>query len=324
VDTRITNFPTSYFGIAVGMLSFGLLWKHASGELKLHEAIATTIQSAAVFFWITICALSVRRHLDRPEILKAEIQEPAGRQLIALFPLSILLAALTLLPYNTTWGVGMLWIALGIQVVLGVLLFGSVWKGNARKGTLNASIYLPAVSLNLVSAMACSTLNLHEFAYAFFGAGIFSWLTIESMVLNRAAELPGLPQIERPLLGIQMAPPAVAGVSYLTISAGVIDAFVCMLWGYALYQALLTLRLLPWILKQKFTPAYWAFSFGGMSLATLTFKLWEQTHSTGILIATIATFLIANVLMLWLSINTLKLLWQGQLFPVYPLREKTR
>ncbi|BDT71330.1 tellurite resistance protein TehA [Comamonadaceae bacterium OS-4] len=152
---------------------------------------------------------------------------------------------------------------------------------------------------------------------------MFAGLAIESMILNRAAKLPGLPESERPLLGIQIAPPAVAGMSYLTISAGVPDAFVYMLWGYALYQALLAIRLLPWILKQKFTPAYWAFSFGGMSLATLTLKLWAQTHSTGLLIAFIATFLMANALMLWLTVNTLRLLWQGQLFPVPPLAEKT-
>ena len=323
MHTRITNFPTSYFGIAVGILSFGLLWRHATGELQLPMASAVAIQSAAVLVWMAICVLCVERHLERPEILQAEMQSPAGRHLLALFPLSTLLAALTLLPYSPAWGERVLCVAVGIQLVLGVRLFGSVWKGQAQRGTLNASVYLPVVSLNLVSAMACSALNLHEFAFAFFGAGMFAWLAIESMILNRAAELPGLPESERPLLGIQIAPPAVAGMSYLTISGGVPDTFVYMLWGYALYQALLAIRLLPWILKQKFTPAYWAFSFGGMSLATLTLKLWAQTQSTGLLIAFIATFLMANALMLLLTVNTLRLLWQGQLFPVPPLGEKT-
>ncbi len=322
MDQRITNIPTSYFGMAVGMLSFGLLWRHASYELKLPEAVATTIQLFALVLWLTILVIGAARQNDRPEILQAELENPVGRHLIALFPLSTLLAAMTFQMYQSEWGEIFLWSALAIQMVVGVRLFGSVWKGEAARSTLNASVYLPAVSLNLVSAMACSRLNLNECAYAFFGAGIFSWLAIESMVMIRAAEQPGLAESERPLLGIQLAPPAVAGMSYLTISGEVPDTFVYMLWGYALYQALLAIRLLPWIIKQNFTSAYWSFSFGGMSLATLTLKLWVQTQSTSIWVALIVTFLLANALMIWLTINTLRLLAEGRLFPVQPIELK--
>ena len=229
MEQRITNIPTSYFGMAVGMLSFGLLWRHASHELQLPEAVATTIQLFALVLWLAIVVIGAARHYVRPEILQAELQNPVGRHLIALFPLSTLLAAMTLQMYQSEWGRSFLWTALAIQMVVGVRLFGSVWKGDAARSTLNASVYLPAVSLNLVSAMACNRLNMHDFAYAFFGAGIFSWLAIESMVLIRAAEQPGLAESERPLLGIQLAPPAVAGLSYLTISNEVPNAFVYML-----------------------------------------------------------------------------------------------
>ena len=40
------------------------------------------------------------------------------------------------------------------------------------------------------------------------------------------------------------------------------DLFAQALMGYGLFQALLMLRLLPWIARQPFAPSYWAFTCG--------------------------------------------------------------
>ncbi len=82
------------------------------------------------------------------------------------------------------------------------------------------------------------------------------------MILHRAAVHEALPEALRPVLGIQLAPPVVGGVTYMSLSSGTPDLIALMLLGYGLYQALMLLRLLPWIRQQAFGPGYWAFSFG--------------------------------------------------------------
>jgi tellurite resistance protein len=56
-----------------------------------------------------------------------------------------------------------------------------------------------------------------------------------------------MPEALRPLLGIQLAPAVVGGVTWTSINAGITDLFAQILLSYGLYQALLLIRLLPWI-----------------------------------------------------------------------------
>ncbi len=61
----------------------------------------------------------------------------------------------------------------------------------------------------------------------------------------------------RPTLGIQLAPPVVGCVAYLGITSGQPDTS-----AQILLQALILLRLLPWLCQQPFAASYWTFTFG--------------------------------------------------------------
>lgn len=49
-------------------------------------------------------------------------------------------------------------------------------------------------------------------------------------------------------------------MTYLAITGSKADLIACGLVGYGLLQALLLLRLAPWIIEQPFIPRYWAFT----------------------------------------------------------------
>src|SRR5215207_10010623 len=82
-----------------------------------------------------------------------------------------------------------------------------------------------------------------------------------------------LPVSRRATLGIHLAPPAVAAVAYLAVTDGPPDRMAQMLFGYALLQALVILRLAPWLREQAFGPVAWAYTFGvsALPLAALRF-----------------------------------------------------
>jgi tellurite resistance protein len=64
-----------------------------------------------------------------------------------------------------------------------------------------------------------------------------------------------------------MASPIVGRGAYLGITSGPPDLFAQGLTGYALFQALLLIRLIPRIARQPLAPSYWAFTFGLATLA---------------------------------------------------------
>ncbi|MGF6741178.1 tellurite resistance protein TehA-like permease [Paraburkholderia atlantica] len=144
---------------------------------------------------------------------------------------------------------------------------------------------------------------------------MLAWLALESMIVHRAAVHEPLPEALRPTLGVQLAPPVVGGVAYLSLTSGTPDLFAFALLGYGLFQALMLLRLLPWIRQHAFVPGYWAFSFGVAALPTMALRLVERGATGPIEYAAPVLFVVANAIIAILVVKTLQLLVQGKLVP---------
>jgi tellurite resistance protein len=200
--------------------------------------------------------------------------------------------------------------------VLGLWSVGRFWQGGRAPETVNASVYLPGVAQNFVAATALASFGWTSLASLFFGAGVFSWLALESLVLNRAATLTPLDVTQRPLQGIQIAPAVVGGLSYLSLTSGAPDLMAHMLLGYGLYQALLAARLLPWTAQAEFAPSYWAFSFGIMALASMALRMLARAPDE-VLWKVLGPLLfgVANLVMATLLWRTVGLVLQGRLLP---------
>jgi tellurite resistance protein len=164
-------------------------------------------------------------------------------------------------------------------------------------------------------AAVAAGLGYHEEAQLAFGGALFSWLSIESVLLHRLYTASTLSLALRPTLGIQLAPPAVGAVAYLGVSGGAPDIISRALLGYALLQALLLLRLLPWIMKQPFGANYWSFTFGTTALAAAPMLMIE--HGEVGAIARIAPYLFvaANCVVGLVAAGTLRLMAKRRLLP---------
>jgi tellurite resistance protein len=147
----------------------------------------------------------------------------------------------------------------------------------------------------------------------FFGAGFFAWIALESVILYRFLIIEALTVPLRPTLGIQLAPPAVGLVAYLSITDGDPGLLAQMLFGYALLQSLILLRLLPWIREQKFAPSYWAFTFGISALSLGALRLIERGAISPAAELAPILFVVANLVIGGIAVGSIVLLMHGQL-----------
>jgi tellurite resistance protein len=214
-----------------------------------------------------------------------------------------------------TLALGLFGVAALAQLALGVYLHGRLWQGGRKPELITPAIYLPTVAPSFVAGTAAAAFGFHQLGELLFGAGVLSWLALESLILHRAAVHEPLPEALRPILGVQLAPPVVGGVTYLSLSSGTPDLFALALLGYGLYQALLLLRLLPWIRQQAFVPGYWAFSFGVAALPTMVLRMLERGAAGPLEWAAPVLFIAANVIIGVLVVKTVGLLVQGKLLP---------
>jgi tellurite resistance protein len=82
-----------------------------------------------------------------------------------------------------------------------------------------------------------------------------------------------------------------------------------------LLQALLLLRLLPWIRQQPFAPSYWAFTFGATALAAVPLLMIEHGATGAVALIAPYTFVAVNIVVALIALATVRLLLQGRLLP---------
>lgn len=315
MNSKRGTIPVAFFGIAVGALAFANLWRVAIRLWHLPAALGVGLTVAALVVWLVILASYGNKWLTHPDEARAEMQHPVQSSFAALGPVSSLLAAQLLQPYAHTLALTLFGVAVAAQLALGVYLHGRLWQGGRKPELVTPAIYLPTVAPSFVAGTTAAAFGFHQLGALFFGAGMLSWLAIESLILHRAAVHEPLPEAMRPMLGVQLAPPVVGGVTYLSLSSGTPDLFALALLGYGLYQALLLLRLLPWIRQQAFVPGYWAFSFGVAALPTMVLRMVERGATGPVEWAAPVLFVAANVIVAILVVKTVGLLVQGKLIP---------
>jgi tellurite resistance protein len=307
--------PVAFFGIGVGALALAGAWRAAARVWTIPEAVPVLLTASALVVWLAVLVAYGRKWLVERDAAIAEMRHPVQSSFAALVPVSMMLAAQAVQTYSRELAIALFVIGVVSSLALGVYLQGRFWQGGRKPELTTPAIYLPTVAPSFVAATAAAGLGFTQLGMLFFGAGVFSWLAIESIVLHRAAVHEPLPEALRPSLGIQLAPPVVGGVSYLAITHGVPDTFAYMMLGYGLYQALMLARLIPWIRQSTFTPSYWAFSFGAAALPTMAIRMLER-GATGPMawIAPVA-FVLANVVIGLMVAGTVRAIVQGKLLP---------
>ena len=313
--TSRAPIPASFFGIAVGLLAFANTWHVGVRLWHLPAEVAQALTLSGLAVWAVLLVLYARNWLTRRAEAVAELQHPLQSAFVALVPVSSMLAAMALIPFSRDGAMALFVVALAAQLALGLWLNGRMWMGGRPPELVTPALYLPSVAQSFVAATASAAFGWTQLGLLFFGVGLLAWLALESVILQRASLLPALPAPLRPVLGIQLAPAVVGGGSWMALTAGLPDTFAWILLGYGVYQALLLLRLLPWIREQAFVPGYWAFSFGTAALPALAMHMAER-GATGLVAGLApALFVAANLVFGLLIVKTLALLAKGTLLP---------
>ncbi|WP_413623397.1 dicarboxylate transporter/tellurite-resistance protein TehA [Luteibacter sp. Lutesp34] len=317
MSTR-TFVPASFFGMVLGLVGLGGNWRVASLMWGFPAIIGELAMACAVIVWVVLAvSFACKWLLDRPSAVE-ESRHPVQCCFIGLAPSTLVLMAVVLQPYKHGIAVGALVIGSLGQVLFWLWRFGAMLQGDREVVTATPVIYLPSVAGNFIIAIGCGALGYESWGILFVGAGLLSWLALESIIIHRLFHASPLAPPLRPTLGIQLAPPVVAVAAWLANTQGAPELLVQAAWGYGLLQGLLLLRLLPWVSKQPFAPSYWAFSFGITALSGDALQM-RHRGLTGA-IADLAPYLFAltNVALAVLIVGTLVRLVQGRLLPSAP------
>jgi tellurite resistance protein len=307
-QSRFPVVPASFFGIVLGLTGLGGDWRIAHRIWNVPAAIGETLMLLATIVWLILLVLYVAKWIFMQPIAKKELQDPIQCCFVGLVGVSAMLIAGVAIRYYRTIA-EVLWVA-GMLYTLAFAAWrtGGLWQGGREVEDTTAVLYLPAVAGSFVTAIVASALGYRDWGELAFGAGLFSWLAVESVFIHRLYTAVALPPPLRPTLGLQLAPPSVAALAYLSVNNGAPGLVAHALIGYAFLQALVLIRLMPWMKEQPFSAAYWAFTFGITALVAASLRLVERDDSGPVALLAPYLFAAVNLVMLGIIAGTLRLL----------------
>ncbi|WP_180129376.1 dicarboxylate transporter/tellurite-resistance protein TehA [Rhodoferax sp. BLA1] len=293
----------SFFGIVLGLSGLGQAWRIASRLWGMPSLIGEGVLLLSAVIWLTLLVFYLVQAVRYPEVTRHEFRHPVQGSTPALLAVSTLLMVLAVLPYSRPMAWTLAVAGITWHVVFSLWHTGVLWQGGRDMLDTAPTLYLPTVAGNFTSAAALGGLGHPDWGWLFLGAGVFSWLSLESLVIQRLWQSKGLPVAQRPLVGIQFAPPVVCAMAWLMLDPGSTDHWLMMMWGYGLFQLLLGLRLGSWLGAQPFSPAYWAYTFGISATTVCGLKLAVAGVGAAQVLA-MPIFIGANLFIAYLAVRT--------------------
>lgn len=296
--------PAAWFGSVLGLSGLGQSWRVASHLWSVPCWISEGILGVATSVWLWLLIRYGLQAICNPAHVKAEFMHPVQGGTPALLGISTLLIALASAPYSMPLTLLLTGLGISWHLLFSLWHTGQIWQQGRDPLQTTPTVYLPTAAGNFISAAVLGMLNQPTWGLLFLGAGIFSWLAQESLIHQRLAHTDALPVAQRPLLGIQFAPPVVCAMAGLLLFPPSATPWLLLLWGYGLFQLLLAFRLIGWLHAQSFSPAYWSYSFG-VTAATVTGLKLAALHVSCAQILALPIFLLCNLFIGYLMLQSL-------------------
>lgn len=319
LQARLPIVPASFFGLVLGLVGLGNSWRAAHAIWGLPSAVGEGLMLAGGIVWAILVVLFAGKWLLARDLAKDEAAHPVQCCFIGLAGVATMLVAMALEPYARVVALAVFAAGATFTLAFAVWRTGDLWQGGGRDPAHTTPVlYLPTVAGSFVTATACGALGFAEWGRFAFGAGLLSWLAIESVLVHRILRAPQMPPALRPTLGIQLAPPTVGAVAYLSVTSGPPDLVAYALVGYGLLQILLMARLARWIFADGVKASAWSFTFGLTAFTTALVKMAGRGDTGPALVLAPVALAIVSALMAALILWTIRLFLAGRLLPAVP------
>ena len=275
---RLENFPVSFFAVVMGFSGLTLALHAMETNLELHLGLSFAAYLVTIAAFVVVAAFYLAKVVTHWGAVVHEWHHPIRLSFFPAITISLLLLAIITLGYskpaaNILWLVGM-----AGQGVLTIAVVSS-WIGTRSfvHGHLNPAWFIPAVG-NVLVPVAGAPLGYLEISWYFMAVGLFFWIVLITLVLNRLIFHDPIPGKLQPTLVIMIAPPAVSFIAWMRLHNGVLDDFAMILLNLTYLFALIVAVQLPKILKLPFGLPFWALSF---PIAAFSIASFAYSHASG-------------------------------------------
>ena len=301
--SRLKNFPISILAICLGLFGFTLAWQKAESILNLPFILSNYLLYFSISISILVFSVYAIKIIKQSTEVKKELNHPIKLNFYPIIAKLFLITSLIFLELNFIASKYLWWIGVVIQFIFTIIIMSTWIRHNKFKiHHLNPSWFIPVVGCIIIPIAGVKHFS-PELSWFFFSIGLFWWIILTTLVMNRVIFHHPLPEKLVPTFFILFAPPVIGFIA-LTKLLGGLNPFGNLLYYFGAFMFILILFQFKMFLKLKFYLSWWAYSFPLDALAIGTFLMYHETGFVFFKIVSWFIFILLNLVVLLLFIKT--------------------
>ena len=310
-NSRVKFFPIMMYAMVMGMSGLTIMYQKAALWLDFSEMIGTILMVLSTVLFGVISLIYLGKYIQYTPIVKKEFSHPIRLNFFAAISISMLMLAIIYNEVNVSVA-ALFWYggaALHFYLTMHTISF---WINNNQElDHSNPAWFIPVVGNVLVPVGGVSFASQGVLMY-FFSCGIFFWVILFAILLNRIIFHHQLAVKFMPTMFILIAPPAVGFIAYYKMF-GVIDLFAMMLFNLALFFTLLVAFMYKNFVKIKFFISWWAFVFPLAAMAISSMLMYHETKDVMLLVLSYVMVAVTTVVISIVIYQTIAHMRKGEI-----------
>ncbi len=300
---RLKFFPVMMYAIVMGMSGLTITYQKAAVWLHFPHFIGNTLMYVTTLIFLGVSATYLMKFFTYSSAVKNEFSHPVRINFFAAISISMLMLAIIYKEAYPTvsaifWYPGT---ALHFYLTMHTIAF---WiKDNQELSHSNPAWFIPIVGNVLIPVGGIGFASNGVLMY-FFSVGIFFWIILFSLILNRIIFHHQLAVKFMPTMFILIAPPAVGFIAYFKLF-GVIDTFAMMLFNLALFFTFLVAFMYKSFLKIQFFISWWAFVFPVAAMAISSMLMYHQLNDFALLLLSYVMIAVTTIIIMIVIYQTI-------------------
>ena len=299
------------FAIVMGLSGLTIMYQKAALWLNFPTLIGTCLMSLTTLVFLIVSITYLSKFFKYKMAVQKEFSHPIRINFFAAVSISMLMLAIIYKEVFPTisalfWYPGTL-----LHFILTMYTISFWINHNQELDHSNPAWFIPIVGNVLVPIAGAGFASQGILMY-FFSAGIFFWVILFAILLNRIIFHHQLAMKFMPTMFILIAPPAVGFIAYFKMFETV-DVFATMLFNLALFFTLLIAFMYQNFVKIKFFISWWAFVFPLAAMAISAMLMYHHTHDVALQLLSYVMIAVTTVIIAIVIYQTLLHMQKGEI-----------
>lgn len=257
------------FAVVMGLSGLTIVYQKAHEIFGFWIFISNILVFVDTILFVSILFFYIMKTIKYFDEVKSEFNHPVRINFFAASAISFLLIAIVYRPICETVAFSSFIIGVTMQTFFTFYTISFWINKNLEIMHSNPAWFIPIVG-NVLVPVAGTQMVSNDFLIYYFSIGMFFWVILTAIVINRIVFHHQLAVKFMPTLFIFIAPPAIGFIAYMQLFQSY-DAFAKIIFNLGIFFTFLIFFMYKNFINLKFFISWWAFTFplAAMTIATM-------------------------------------------------------